>query len=88
MKICWTITRVIYVEFNFNLPHFCLFLLPSSVNRLVTARKGVALVCADYRGPNVRLVGQNEDDISYEDESDSVQSNIKTEKVKKTLCLI
>lgn len=51
--------------------------------RIVTARKGVGLVCADYKGANARVVesGQNEDEISAEDEIDNDQSNIKTEKV-------
>lgn len=51
---------------------------------IVTARKGVGLVCADYKGSNVRVIdsSQNEDDASTEDELDSDQSNIKTEKVK------
>lgn len=53
-------------------------------NRLVTARKGVELVCADYKGPNAKVIkpGQNEDDTSAEDEIESDQINIKTEKVK------
>lgn len=59
-------------------------------NQLVTARKGVGLVCAG-KGLNrvieSRVIesGQNEDDVSGEDESDSDQSNIKTEKVKHTV---
>lgn len=40
-------------------------------------------MCADYRGSNARVIDspQNEDDASIEDEIDSDQSNIKTEKV-------
>lgn len=51
---------------------------------IVTARKGVGLVCADYKGANARVIesGQNGDDTSVEDEIDSDQSNVKTEKVK------
>lgn len=51
---------------------------------LVTARKGVGLVCADYQGSGAKIVldsTQNDDETSAEYEDDTDRIIVKTEKV-------
>lgn len=47
-------------------------------------------MCADYKSSNAREIrpGRNEDETSGEDENDSDQTNIKTEKVKHRLMIL
>lgn len=46
---------------------------------IVTARKGVGLICADYQGSGAKIALDNEDDAEYEDYND--RTIVKTEKV-------
>ena len=56
-----------------------------SFHYLVTARKGVGLVCADYHGPQYKVESsdssQNDEETSAEYEDVSDKSIFKTEKV-------
>lgn len=50
---------------------------------LVTARKGVGLVCADYKGSDAKIAfdSSREDENSAEYDDDNDRNNFKTEKV-------
>lgn len=67
-------------EQNINFHNFAISFLC-----LVTARKGVGLVCADYHGPQYKVESsdssQNDEETSAEYEDVSDKSIFKTEKV-------